>query len=147
MPPSCVRVDSVEEWKSNVAVLDSLISLATSLHFCFFPPFPIILGRIFFFFSLQTLNYHSNVCAWAGVGGVRGFFLLQKGKSLSLIHVDRLELGLQLGRYDWGRFVRFPRYQTLEPTGQLTFQSLEAGLLVMYERVLTTGVVDVRLRW
>lgn len=64
MPPSCVRVDSVEEWKSNVekrklplnslsgsdvAVLDSLISLATSLHFCFFPPFPIVLGRISFF--------------------------------------------------------------------------------------------------
>lgn len=48
MPPSCVRVDSVEEWKSNlekrelplnslsgsdVADLVSLISLATSLHF------------------------------------------------------------------------------------------------------------------
>lgn len=66
MPPSCVRVNSVEEWKSNVekrklplnslsgsdvAVLDSLISLATSLHF-----FLLSLSFLdaFLFFSADT---------------------------------------------------------------------------------------------
>lgn len=51
---------------------------------------------------------------------------------LLLINVDGLQLGLQLGRYRRGGFVRFSRHQPLEAPGQLSLQSLEAGLLVVY---------------
>lgn len=51
---------------------------------------------------------------------------------LSLINVDGLQLGLKLRRYRRGDFVRFPGYQPLEAAGQLSLQSLEAGLLVVY---------------
>lgn len=67
MPPSCVRVDSVEEWKSNVekrelplnslsgsdvAVLDSLSSAWRPLYT--FSSFPHRSWTHFFFFSADT---------------------------------------------------------------------------------------------
>lgn len=59
-------------------------------------------------------------------------FVLQVKLSLLLVNVDGLQLGLQLGRYRRGGFVRFSRNESLEASGQLSLQSLEAGLLVVY---------------
>lgn len=67
--------------------------------------------------------------------------------SPSLVHIDRFQLTLELGRNGRRRFGRFPQHEALEAAAELLPEALEARLLELDQCILTVvAVVQIRLR-
>lgn len=66
----------------------------------------------------------------------RFLFLARVAVPLRLIHVDALQLALELGRNGRRRFGRFSQHEALEAAAELLAESLQASLLELDQCIL-----------